>query len=245
MADRNSVVTTHTTTVRHYEEQVVPGMRLGWHYEADTRDFDPTALMAAAGLNVVTDKRETVWDRYCPPFNQGDVGSCVGNAVAGVLMTKGFWVPGRAFDEQTAVTFYKMATKLDSLPGSYPPDDTGTTGTAGAKAAKQTKYIHAYSHTNNFNHLLTTLNYQSCMVGVGWYDSFDQPVNGVCPITPGAYVRGGHEFELVGQNPFDKMVYAVNSWGTTWGNGGYMAFSFNDMERLLGEGGQVTIFQAP
>jgi len=50
------------------------------------------------------------------PFDQGALGSCTGNAMAGVLMTDPIWVPGRNLTEVDAVKLYKAATKLDNVP---------------------------------------------------------------------------------------------------------------------------------
>ena len=85
-------------------EVKVAGHGLGRHIDR-TDDFE--ARKVGIQTAAITDK---TWVRHCPPFNQGDIGSCTGNASAGALMTDPFWVPGRAYTERSAVYFYSQAT---------------------------------------------------------------------------------------------------------------------------------------
>jgi hypothetical protein len=84
--------------------------RLGRHVEHDPRSRAFSAGTAA--IKTVSHKR------HGKPFNQGNLGSCTGNAMAGLLMTEPFWVRGRVLTEKDAVALYKAATKLDSISGS-------------------------------------------------------------------------------------------------------------------------------
>jgi hypothetical protein len=52
------------------------------------------------------------------------------------LMTEPMWRKGRHLDAVQARILHGMATKLDGLPGEFPPDDTGSSGLGAAKAAK-------------------------------------------------------------------------------------------------------------
>src|SRR5436190_21737202 len=88
-------------------------------------------------------------------LDQGDTSSCTGNAMAQCLMTDPFWRKGRDLDEVQARILYGMATKLDGLPGEFPPDDTGSSGLGAAKAAKALGYISAYHHAFGIEHALT------------------------------------------------------------------------------------------
>jgi hypothetical protein len=163
--------------------------------------------------------------------------------MAGLLMTEPFWVRGRVLTEKDAVALYKAATKLDSISGSYPPDDTGSTGLAVMKAAVKAKYITGYAHTFSLDQLLGSLVLGPGILGINWYDSFDDPKpDGECPLTSGAKVRGGHEVELFGIDAAKKRVWCYNSWGPTWGGrkNGSFYFSLKTLTRLLGEQGDAT-----
>ena len=209
--------------------------RLGRHVEHDPRSWAFSAGTAA--IKTVTHRR------HGRPFNQGNLGSCTGNAMAGLLMTEPFWVRGRNLTENDAVALYKAATKLDNIPGSYPPDDTGSSGLAVMKAAVKAKYITGYAHTFSLDQLLGSLVLGPGILGINWYSSFDGPKpDGECALSAGAKVRGGHEVELFGIDAAKKRVWCYNSWGPTWGGrrNGTFYFRWKTLTRLLGEQGDAT-----
>src|SRR5882672_8003142 len=94
--------------------------RLGRHVE-----HDPRSRAFSAGTAAIKSVRHK---RHGKAFDQGELGSCTGNAMAGVLMTEPLWIRGRNLAEADAVALYKTATRLDSVPGTYPPNDTGSSG---------------------------------------------------------------------------------------------------------------------
>jgi len=218
-------------------EHVIPGQRLGRQIEHDLR-----SLLFPASVKSIADVKHS---RHAPAFDQGTLGSCTGNAMAGALMTDPYFVTGRGFDENTAITLYEQATKLDTTSGSYPPDDTGSSGLAVAKAAKAAGYISSYAHAFGFTHALGALALAPVIAGINWYTSFDSPLpSGECPLAAGATVRGGHEIELFGLNVESKQIWAYQSWGPTWGGlkNGTFWFSYDTFGRLLNEKGDVTAF---
>lgn len=220
-------------------ELVQAGRRLGRHIEHDPRSRNFPAATAP-----VTDVMHV---RHGKPFDQGDLGSCTGNAMAGALMTAPYYEAARSLNEKSAVQLYEKATKIDQIAGSYPPDDTGSTGLAVAKAAKKDGYISAYTHAFGFQHALGALTIAPVITGINWYDSFDQPLDtGECPLSSDASVRGGHEVELFGIDTENQRVWAYQSWGATWGGLGNGTFwwSYATYQRLLSENGDVTSFTA-
>jgi hypothetical protein len=221
--------------IKEIEGKVEGAGRLGRHVE-----HDPRSLAFSAGTSAIKSVRHK---RHGRAFDQGDLGSCTGNAMAGALMTEPLWKPGRTLLEKDAVKLYKAATKLDSIPGVYPPNDTGSSGLAVMKAAVNAKYITGYAHTFSLNQLLGSLVRFPGILGVNWYDSFDAPrSNGECPMKKGARIRGGHEVELFGIDVKKKQVWCINSWGSTWGGigNGTFWFSYATLERLLHEQGDAT-----
>lgn len=87
------------------------------------------------------------WDRAVPIFDQGDLGSCTGNAAAGWLATANALRPGleqaalikgikEPVDEAAAVWLYENATAIDPYDGHYPPDDTGSDGLSVTKVLR-------------------------------------------------------------------------------------------------------------
>ena len=218
-------------------ESIQAGHRLGRHIEHDARSRNFPAAVAPIA--------DTKHLRHRAPFDQGELGSCTGNAMAGALMTAPYYKATRILAESNAVLLYEAATRLDKVPGQYPPDDTGSTGLAVAKAAKNDGYITAYSHAFGLQHALGALTVAPVITGINWYTSFDSPLaTGECPLTADATVRGGHEVELFGIDVENSQIWAYQSWGATWGGlgNGTFWFSYATFERLLAEKGDVTAF---
>lgn len=231
-------VATWTVTRAHIEEHVVPGNRLGRHVEHDSRSLAYRHQHSgAAPVTVLHARRIGILD-------QGDVGSCTGNAQTGALGTDPLFatVPaGTKLDEAEALRLYSAAETIDG-DGPYPPNDNGSSGLSVCKAAKKAGLISGYTHILSLADLLDALRTTPVIAGVNWYDSFDEPPSsGVVAISPGAQVRGGHEFLVRGCDVTQKLLYADNSWGTSWGKDGSFALSWDTMTRLLAEDGDGTV----
>lgn len=222
--------------LRILREKPLAGLgRLGRHVE-----HDPRSRSFSAGTSAIV---SVMHERHGPAFQQGDLGSCTGNAMAGALMTEPLWKPGRKLVEKDAVALYRLATTLDDIPGKYPPEDTGSSGLAVMKAAVKKKYITGYAHTFSLEQLLGSLVLRPGILGVNWYDSFDAPrKDGECRLTAGARSRGGHEVQLFGIDAKKERVWCYNSWGATWGGrkNGTFWFSWKTLRRLLDEEGDAT-----
>lgn len=170
------------------------------------------------------------------PFDQGNVGACTGMAMTGLLDTEPF--THHYLSERTALKLYKLATTLDSDPGQYPPDDTGSSGLAVAKAAQQKGYISSYSHAFGLQHALEALVLAPVITGIDWYEGFDSPGPGGLLEIAGS-VRGGHEVEILGIDVDARTVRGINSWGD-WGDHGRFTFAWDTWDQLLANNGDVT-----
>jgi hypothetical protein len=229
-----------TVTHRRIEEHVIPGRRLGRHVKIDSR---------AAFYPYRHDGREVaaqLWTRHIGILDQGDVGSCTGNAETGCLGTDPFWgtlaPAGKQLNgERTALALYSAAEDIDN-DGPYPPNDNGSTGPSVCQAALNAGLIAGYTHATSVTAMAQALQAGPVIVGVDWYDSFDSPASdGTISISAGAQVRGGHEFVVRGVDPPAKMFRADNSWGVNWGVNGSMQFSYATMERLFAGQGDCTV----
>src|SRR4051794_12928919 len=100
-------------------EQPVRGKRLGRHINHDPRSRAfAIAAVPTTWLRTVRNRR------LVGVYNQGQVGSCTGNACAGVLSTRPFRHYYRA--QSTALKIYQDATRIDPYEGTYLPSDTGS-----------------------------------------------------------------------------------------------------------------------
>lgn len=220
--------------------------RLGRHVRHDPRSL--RYQVPARSTGTLKSVRHT---RRIPVLDQGDLGSCTGNAAEGVLGTSPFletlpgWfadVSGSAAEKQ-AVWLYSAATRLDDYDGEYPPTDTGSDGLSVAKAALAGGLISGYRHATSLDAALTALAARPVIAGINWYSSFDVPTDtGIVYITSGAQVRGGHEICLDELNVEDRLIGFTNSWGASWGEDGRAYLPWEDFERLLSEQGDVTAF---
>ena len=214
----------------------LPGAgRLGRHLEHDDRSRAYAVAEQTEPLHSV------LWTRRTPIFNQGPIGSCTGNAMAGALATDSLDRQGTPnLDEDDALTLYEYATRLDRIPGHYPPSDTGSSGVAVAKAAKRAGLIEGYRHAFSMRAALTALQTGPCIVGMAWRTSCDTPdADGLVHYR--GEIRGGHEVELLGCDVDAQTVTFANSWGPGWGRDGFFSMSWSDFTRALKNGGDVTV----
>lgn len=182
------------------------------------------------------------WQRRSPVFDQGNVGSCTGNAAAGWVATDTAARKGRSdITEQAALQVYSKATRLDRIKGVYPPTDTGSSGLAAAKALKALGYATGtYRHAFGLEHALSALQSGPVLVGIEWLTGCDNPnVDGLVKYV--GTVRGGHEILADEVDVDRKLVGFQNSWGTAWGKDGRFYMTFDDFGRALAQQGDVTV----
>ncbi len=211
--------------------------RLGRHVEHDPRS-------KAFSLTHPPIIQPATWTRFGDIFNQGNIGSCTGNAMAGCLNTSPFFKLGGArilLQEREAVALYSIATQLDQIRGHYPPDDTGSSGLAVAKAAMKLGYIKAYHHAFGLQAVLAALGHGPGILGIPWYEGFDNPIGPHGELRISGAVRGGHEVQLSEINVSKRMVRGPNSWGNTWADKGYFTMSFDTLGALLSQDGDFVV----
>jgi hypothetical protein len=221
------------------EEDVVPGKRLGRIVRHDSRSL--AYPWQRSGVTLTTQ----LWARNVPILDQGNVGSCTGNAEAGALGTDPLYatLPAGhpALDEAEALRLYSAAETIDG-DGPYPPNDNGSSGLSVCQAAKNAGLISGYVHCLSLSDVLDALETGPVIIGANWYSSMDSPdSSGLVTISSGAWVRGGHEYLCRGKDVAGKMVHLDNSWGTSWGLAGSFSYSWDTLTRLLAEQGDATV----
>jgi hypothetical protein len=205
------------------------------------REHDPQSLAYPATADEpVTDR---TWRRYGAVLDQGQLGSCTGNAAAQALNHAPLHTIGTAcLHEEQAVALYTMATIRDAFPGVYPPDDTGSSGLAVAKACQDAGLITAYDHAFGLDHVLSAAMTAPLIVGTDWYDGMFYP-DAAGQVFPTGQIAGGHEYVLDGVSVTHRMVRFLNSWSRSWGVYGRFYLSFNDFCWLLNGGGDAVRFR--
>jgi hypothetical protein len=209
---------------------------------------DPRSRAYAIPELPANEIRSVLWTRRAPVFDQGSLGSCTGNAGAGCYATDGSGragatalASGAPVDEAFAVNLYSLATQLDEFDGTYPPDDTGSSGLGVAKALKKMGLATSYYHAFSIDALKSALQTGPVMWGTVWYNSmFTTTSEGVLVVDPDSGEAGGHELCIVGYNVPADMYAVANSWGPDWGRYGHCYVTGDDMAYLLNQQGDIT-----
>jgi len=232
---------------------------LGRHVE-----HDPASLAYAAPILPKSALRDADWARRIPVLDQGNLGSCTGNAATGALGTdsagrtaqtfvtisatgaaasRGRFAAGRhLLDEGFARSLYSLATELDAVPGAFPPVDTGSSGLGVAKALRMLGLAAGYRHAFHLQALTSALQFGPVIIGVPWLNSmFDPAADGRLTVDPESGVAGGHEVEIAQYDATHGEYWITNSWGASWGNRGRAYLAAADLRWLLSQHGDVTI----
>jgi hypothetical protein len=221
---------------------------LGRHVE-----HDPRSLAFAHGVLPKAAIKSVDWTRRVPHFDQGPLGSCTGNAAAGLLGTDSAARTGLTsvaldghvlpVDEDLAVRVYSLATRLDEFDGVYPPEDTGSSGLGAAKALKKLGLAAGYTHAFSLDALKSALQAGPVMVGTIWLNSMftADPKTGRVNVDRTSGTTGGHEYVLSAYDATAKAFRIDNSWGEGWGLNGSAWFDEGDMAWLLSQQGDVTV----
>ena len=187
-----------------------------------------------------------------PTLDQGQLGSCTGNAATKCLSYVPLWGPlapaaavlsidDAQADEVYAVGVYSEATSVDPYEGSYPPDDTGSDGLSVAKVLTTRGLISGYRHATSMRRTLNALSRQPVIVGTEWREGMFAPEADGRLRTTGA-VAGGHEYVLDEIDVENRRVWMQNSWGESWGVAGRAYFTWQDFRKLLKADGDCTVF---
>lgn len=221
--------------------------RLGRHVQ-----HDPRSLHFAHGVLPKTAIKTVDWTRRAPIFDQGSLGSCTGNAAAGLVGTDcatrtgltSVEISGNILpvDETLAVQVYSLATQLDEFQGAYPPDDTGSSGLGAAKALVRLGLAAKYTHAFSINALQSALQSGPVMVGTVWMQSmFDVDPDGFVIVDRKSQVAGGHEYVISAYNATRQAYRIDNSWGDSWGTRGSCLITQANLQWLLSQQGDVTV----
>jgi hypothetical protein len=197
-----------------------------------TVEHDPKSrnfMHAAASKPLV--KKTTRWATHAPVLDQGQLGSCTGNALAQWLNTD-YGKQTRYLTEDDAVKLYSLATTLDNSPGHYPPTDTGSSGNAVAKAGRKLGYLTGYTWTFSLNGFLAALQTQPVIVGTAFYAGMEDP-NSHGIVRPTGDLEGGHEYLCLGVDYGTNQLEFLNSWGSGFGVHGHFYMSIDDFSHLL------------
>lgn len=228
-------------TYRAFPERPDNPARLGRHGWFDSRSLDHAIERDSEAMSAPL--RTVHWARRIEILDQGQLGSCTGNAGTGALGTDPFFdhvlAKGLKLDESYAVNLYSAATQVDACPGSYPPEDTGSSGLAVCKVLKASNIISGYRWATTASGLVRLLQAGPVLLGMPWYEAFFSPDRrGFIDSArwQSSQLAGGHEVEIVGVDLAPHLAESVltlaNSWGTGWGDGGFFRMRLSTYSQL-------------
>jgi hypothetical protein len=210
--------------------------RLGRHVYHDLRSVNYREELPRK----TTPLRTVQHRRYDPrPEPNQDIGCCTMVAECMMANTKGNRVRGKVLNMQDAEEGYSLATQLDPWEGSYPPNDTGSSGLAAAKAAVQLGIATDYVWYFSVEEVLQALQLHPVSFGGIWtWDMFnctqDHPV-----IYPTGEIAGGHQWLLSGYLANDHMIAGECWWGPVFGRNGRFYISVDDFRTLMEQDGDA------
>ncbi|NPV90050.1 MAG: hypothetical protein HPY50_04650 [Firmicutes bacterium] len=227
---------------------------------ADPRDYIFSHIYGAVGR---LPTRVSLRER-CPPVrDQGEYGTCAAFAAEGVKgVQEALNYPGAGYDF-SPLFVYAAAKRLDGIPeqeGTYPRTimkvlkDHGVCSeeqfpyslmawprlpeapAAAAEAAKKFR-IGAYASTSALSEVKHALSRgEPVLAGLIICENFRDDVgpDGMVSLPRGT-ILGGHAVAVVGYDDQRQALEVRNSWGTSWGDGGYGwvpydYFSFRDRD---------------
>ncbi len=176
------------------------------------------------------------------PNPRQEVGTCTGVNKCVQLNTVGHRVKGVVLTMDDALRVYSAATKIDPWPGSWPPDDTGSSGLASCKAAQALGLGGEYRWLFGADECVQAV-LDGWPVGVGtrWYAGGFSPQSRrglplpVVEMT-GAVV-GGHEWTLTGFD-VELDMFRGRCW---WGSFKDFLISRQQVADLLGDDGDAHV----
>lgn len=197
-------------------------------------EFDERSRSFPIRTAVKVDKpRSYTW--HCDTvLDQGRERACVGFSWAHEAAC--LPVPRRV-TERVARDIYREAQRLDH----YPDDVPGTSVLAGAKAMMNRGWLREYRWAFGLQDALIAISrFGPAVLGVNWYEGMKKVDDrGFIHVEGG--ITGGHAILANGVNVSRHTVTLHNSWGRKWGKDGQALISWDDLERLLGEQGEVCV----
>lgn len=167
--------------------------------------------------------------------NQGNRPYCVGYGLAHFIEDAPITHPGGPF--ANPVDIYNNAQKLDEWPGE---DYEGTSVRAGMKYLQSLGLIESYHWGYTLEELVAAVFVSVVPVGTTWYSYMSEP-SSEGRISVGGEVEGGHCYLINGVNKKTRMFRGKNSWGRDWANKGLFTISFEDMEKLILDYGEICL----
>jgi hypothetical protein len=213
--------------------------RLGRQVVHDPRSRS-FAMPVTVDRSTWRDKAVRIYDPLPNP-NQ-PIGNCTGCAKAMQFNAIGNRVTGVVLDMEEATAIYSAATGIDPWEGSWPPEDTGSSGLASAQAAIALGYGAEYRWLfgGADEVVQAIMGGAAVSVGTWWYSgmfSGQGSFAGLPTILPSGSKAGGHQYLARGYDEGTDLVLCRCWWGS------YRDFWMKrtDLDALLADDGDAHV----
>lgn len=203
-------------------------------HDSRSRAFPLSAVTGAVDRSTWRDKAIRVYDPIPNP-NQA-VGCCTGVAKCTQFNSVGNRKTGVVLNMRDAERIYSRNTEIDPWGGSWPPDDTGSSGLASCKTAVEfglgAEYRWIFGGADEV--IQNVMQGRAISVGSYWYwDMFELDSQNRVRATGG--IAGGHQYVIRGYNKSRDWVLG-RCW---WGSFKDFWMSRSDLDMLLRQDGDA------
>jgi C1A family cysteine protease len=233
----------------------MPNHSYGWVPDLpDNRDF----MYAAPVENLAALPAKVDLRSQCPKevYDQGQLGSCTANAIAGALEFDQLKQGLNAFTPSRLFIYYNervIEHTVNEDSGAQIRDGIKSVGSIGAPPETDWPYVIAnfavkpppkathdapLGKAVQYQRVPQILNQMKGCLAAGYpfvygftvYESFESPAvanTGAAPMpSPSEKVLGGHAVVAVGYDDSSQVFISRNSWGPTWGMQGYFTIPY-------------------
>lgn len=176
---------------------------------------------------------------YDPPVNPNQChGECTGCANAMMLNSEGNRIAKQVLNLNYAHKCYSGASKIDPFEGSWPPEDTGSSGLAAAKTAQTMKTGGAYRWIfGGADEVVQTIMAGRVVsVGTWWYEGLMRK-DSMLNVEPTGNRIGGHQYVVRGYDKAKDSV-VIRCW---WGSYRDAYLKRSHLNALLLDGGDAHV----
>ena len=155
-------------------------------------------------------------DAFCG--NQGNLGACEAFTQLDIATTqpRKLSFATQALFDAAAVNAYKWITANDDIPGTYPPDDTGSDSLSGCKWLVKNGYAKSCQVLSGAAAVKVAIQSGPVITGMNWPDNFMQPDR--CGNMPMANTPiGGHALAIMQYDAELDQWDLLNHWNQSWG----------------------------
>lgn len=220
------------------------GSKVGHVRLARIRQFDENSRnYPIRAIVKKKDQRSYTWP-CLQHLDQGEEGACVGFSIAHELIAKPACIKGVTAQFATEKIYWEAQRNDPWEGGSYPgakPVYEGTSILEGIKVVHKLGYIKEYRWGFSLDDLIMAVGHCGpAVVGINWYEGMFNPYAcGHLHVT--GELAGGHAILCKGVNVKTRHFILHNSWGPKWGHRGDAKITWDEMDRLLHEGGEAVI----